>query len=508
MKLNSQLSTFVLFLFGFLISALNGNSQMPPSITEGLVSYYRMDGNANDETGVNSNGVTDFVTQATDRYGNEKSALFFDGTNSICKLEKILGIDLTNSFTITLWFRRWNTTQNQSQIISFSDSVNQTLAFIGLDKQNSIIFGYPTNSNGFAYLNGNSRLPSKWIHLSLVHNQNKYFRVYLNGAVIANTLLSQAFETPINGQIGITLGGIETNTKYKGYLDDIRIYNKALTEEDLFAVYTYEWTKPDSLFSIKAQHTFNGHTYLVSKSKLSIAQARAFAKYYSGYLAVPENEVENNFLMRISAFQDYWIGVYRGKEDGKGFFRANDGEPITWSRWHDNEPNNGIVPNWRKLPEEWYAETYGSTGTWNDVSDSYKTIELGGDLAIAEIDQEVDVILDKDSDGISDYRETTIYKTNPELLDTDGDGWSDGDEVNQNTNPIDRESRPESLLIQTAVELSFWTNKGLKYQLQKSDDLSNWIDAFEPISGIGGLITKLVSTKSEVATYWRISRIP
>lgn len=44
--------------------------------------------------------------------------------------------------------------------------------------------------------------------------------------------------------------------------------------------------------------------------------------------------------------------------------------------------------------------------------------------------------LDSDNDGLTDYEEIFIYKTNPNKKDTDGDGYSDGDEVKNGYNPL------------------------------------------------------------------------
>src|SRR3989344_2572819 len=47
------------------------------------------------------------------------------------------------------------------------------------------------------------------------------------------------------------------------------------------------------------------------------------------------------------------------------------------------------------------------------------------------------VRLDGDKDGISDYDEEFIYKTDPQNLDTDGDGYSDGSEILGGYDPLD-----------------------------------------------------------------------
>lgn len=43
---------------------------------------------------------------------------------------------------------------------------------------------------------------------------------------------------------------------------------------------------------------------------------------------------------------------------------------------------------------------------------------------------------DTDGDGITDYNETTIYKTSPYLEDTDGDGINDGEEIRLGKDPL------------------------------------------------------------------------
>ncbi len=54
------------------------------------------------------------------------------------------------------------------------------------------------------------------------------------------------------------------------------------------------------------------------------------------------------------------------------------------------------------------------------------------------------VSLDSDSDGISNYDEVTLYKTNPYNLDTDGDGFIDGAEIISGHDPLD--SKSEALI--------------------------------------------------------------
>lgn len=66
---------------------------------------------------------------------------------------------------------------------------------------------------------------------------------------------------------------------------------------------------------------------------------------------------------------------------------------------------------------------------------------------------------DSDVDGITDEAETTIYRTDPQNHDTDGDDFDDGYEVTNKTNPTDAEDTPFETSIdpETGTKRTFWT---------------------------------------------------
>lgn len=53
------------------------------------------------------------------------------------------------------------------------------------------------------------------------------------------------------------------------------------------------------------------------------------------------------------------------------------------------------------------------------------------------IDYRGEIVIDSDLDGLTDEGEKQIFKTNPAIPDTDGDGFFDGAEVLNGTNPLD-----------------------------------------------------------------------
>jgi hypothetical protein len=83
---------------------------------------------------------------------------------------------------------------------------------------------------------------------------------------------------------------------------------------------------------------------------------------------------------------------------------------------------------------------------------------------------------DNDSDGLLNVDEREVYRTNPDLSDTDGDGLKDGAEVQAGTSPIDR----SSVLAMTSVVKNLdgsamvsWSSvPGRTYQLVCKDRLA------------------------------------
>jgi hypothetical protein len=86
---------------------------------------------------------------------------------------------------------------------------------------------------------------------------------------------------------------------------------------------------------------------------------------------------------------------------------------------------------------------------------------------------------DSDSDGISDYNELKVYKTNPTISDTDGDGLDDYSELQLNLNPLlskthdvldsEDDLKPEHMILDEKNKILWlqWYNPNLKINVDK-----------------------------------------
>jgi len=80
---------------------------------------------------------------------------------------------------------------------------------------------------------------------------------------------------------------------------------------------------------------------------------------------------------------------------------------------------------------------------------------------------------DSDKDYLLDKKEIFVHNTDPNNFDSDGDGVSDGDEVNKyKTNPLDPESLPtieEPPIPPVQEESEFIILKGIVFETDKAD---------------------------------------
>jgi uncharacterized repeat protein (TIGR02543 family) len=114
---------------------------------------------------------------------------------------------------------------------------------------------------------------------------------------------------------------------------------------------------------------------------------------------------------------------------------------------------------------------------------------------------------DPDGDGLSNYRELVLHGTDPNDADSDGDGFNDGQEVAEESDPNDAGSIPatdENRRIpislstinlgpgQDALLLGFPSASGKFYRIEESEDLQNWVIREFRVPGTGENIQRFI----------------
>lgn len=218
--------------------------------TDGLVAFYPLDGNAEDKSGNNLNGSADAITYTTGVDGKTNGCAVFDGKGSIeVQSNPLLNIDTT--FTISLWVnpeRYGNQLYTESSAIlckypryPYSSSTDTSGAyFIRLPVDSTIDFTLGVSSS---YVQYRTKLPKymqlqTWTHLCIVRNSLGTLKIYMNG--VLSSLYASSYvprKTTSHLAIGRWSSVNSTNSNFYGNIDNIRIYNRALTEDEVKNLY-------------------------------------------------------------------------------------------------------------------------------------------------------------------------------------------------------------------------------------------------------------------------------
>jgi len=242
-----QIVTLVLSLF---LSTLVYSQSVPSYVpTNGLVGWWGFNGNAQDASGNGNHGTVNGATLTTDRFGNQNGAYSFDGVDDYIFSTNVNGLPIGNSARTCSGFIFYQPLSGHtawSALITYGlihgapqgDGTFNHL-FIGEDLYNKLYF----NGHNFGKIAENPiGLSNDWHHFALTYDglNLSNIKLYIDGILIINPFvfnfnnishLSTIFTDLIFGQ------GVANTYPYRGKLDDIGIWNRALTQQEITDLY-------------------------------------------------------------------------------------------------------------------------------------------------------------------------------------------------------------------------------------------------------------------------------
>ncbi len=228
------------------------------TISDGLVAYYPFNGNANDETGNGSNGTTYGATLTEDRCGNPESAFHFDGVDDFIDLGNPAILNIHEAITISAWARVEDATSTNCIISKWKYVIHNQGSWRLLPYTFSVIGanGYSAAHAGYDYLQQSSDYKH---YVGIYSQQDNLIKYYENGNLIAVTegRLGSIFISNSNVLIGAAI--YFDPIYFKGDIDDIRIYNRALTQEEITELYYSESTCTSQTGLISGTVSVNGN---------------------------------------------------------------------------------------------------------------------------------------------------------------------------------------------------------------------------------------------------------
>jgi len=219
-----------------------------PSASD-LVGHWPFDGNTQDAKGTNHVTVSNGVSLATDRYGNANSAYSFSGSGSYMKCTTAGITGSITPRTITFWAKADNLTSTSQTILVWGgDIYTNGSRFEVTLVNNQIICDISTSNYGKTT---SAIVDDVWNFYAVVYtpksttyvNQNtlRYtIRFFVNGIVPTTQGVSTEPAIAVNtsNTNPIYFGSLYSTARmFKGTLDDIRIYDKALSQAEIIGLY-------------------------------------------------------------------------------------------------------------------------------------------------------------------------------------------------------------------------------------------------------------------------------
>ena len=210
-----------------------------PTPNTSLVAYYPFNGNANDESGNGNDGTVNGATLTTDRFGNAGSAYSFDGVNDYIEVQDSSSLDVTEELTVALWANIDNVGTSSSDDVLIdkmvSDSEGPFQILLHSRDEYELEGRFTRASAEIVYLEtGFTPLTGYW-HYYVLSFKSGEQKLYYDGNVVS---FANATGTLITNNLPIHIGkGVQRNYNFDGKIDDIRIYNRALSESEISALY-------------------------------------------------------------------------------------------------------------------------------------------------------------------------------------------------------------------------------------------------------------------------------
>jgi hypothetical protein len=267
-------------LLGLRITA---TAQTPPSYvpTDGLVGWWPFNGNANDESGNGNNGTVNGATLSLDRYNQPNRSFNFARSDHYIRVPNNESLSLDSNFCISLWFRAESTTAFNC-FLSKSSCLNGNIPGYTCGLWDFFSGGQNPRVNFQAYPYLNDATPTLPQEISVIelNNWHHFVVTYEHLTNTMNYYLDNVFleSLEVNFEIDDTnldliignhldvFNGLCESTFMIGSLDDIGIWNRALTQDEVNDLYNanlcYEYiTVTDTLIINLGPTGFNPVTY-------------------------------------------------------------------------------------------------------------------------------------------------------------------------------------------------------------------------------------------------------
>ena len=208
----------------------------------GLVAYYKFEGDAKDSSGNGNDGIANNAIWTN--FGKSGGAYIFDDSDDGKVYEINTPINqpfLSQTFSIITWVNGTNYTNFNHYVISKGSSCSYPRMWdLVINKSKVLTLFYGASTGGQDILSSNiSFLESKWYSIGLIFNGGD-IKLYQDGNLVNNVTKSSNF---LSNSVNLKIGGGECpdsdqNVRdFNGTIDEVMIFNYSLSDAEIKQIY-------------------------------------------------------------------------------------------------------------------------------------------------------------------------------------------------------------------------------------------------------------------------------
>ena len=401
------------------------------NLNNGLVAYYPFNGNTQDYSGYGRHALNFGATLTEGINGQSSGAYHFDGSGSYMTVSQV-PVPTNNAFTWSIWVKP-ESLNTEMWVLDRAYQIGNMYVSPVLALNFNASLGQPANqqvsfysfSPPYGYWKIDSPRQSfqlgRWSHLVLTSAIDGSRSIFVDGVPVA-----QGVSADYGQELEMLTIGADARVPtyfFKGVIDDIRVYNRALSSSEVGQLYQTESGNLDTDGDGLTDAWEQGYgRYQIVSGNFTWDQAKADTESRGGHLATLTSESEYLFIRSLfSGFDNGTVRPWLGGTDAEqeGTWKWVTGESWNYQRWSSGNPDN--------------AAPQGQDYLWSGVPSVGSSNQLWDDYVNAWEDVEYQ----------TGYLLEFGYPTDPTKADTDGDGFDDKVESLAGTDPNDPSAYPD-----------------------------------------------------------------
>ena len=236
--MKTHFSYFLIFILSYFSSALPQAGKVEEFCPNGMISYWKLDEFGDVNMFADSYGGH-FAKDQNSNHPSQDSGVvnfsrFFYNSSAVdVDYNKIYNWGPHTSFSIELWMKTKEPGTGNKVFIGRYSSNTQTAWWLGFGNDNKTIFSVRDSGGVESDLEGGKIInDGKWHHIVGIRNDSlKVLELFIDG--VEDNIISTFFTGDFSGDSPIYIGYYSNGFHFSGWLDEIAIYNVALTKEQV-----------------------------------------------------------------------------------------------------------------------------------------------------------------------------------------------------------------------------------------------------------------------------------